>query len=100
MGEIQMEDYRKVVLEFDTTTGKCRLNGGVAVYFKGCTSEERFQEELERQKERDREKPPPPEPTDRDGYMVCKVATGATFRTWHYCSTLPPYTCTNLGTRC
>jgi hypothetical protein len=95
-----MEDRQKVLLEFDPTAGTVRMNGGVAVAFKGCTSEDRFQEELERQQKKDREYPPPQEPSDRDGYMVCKLAVGATSRTWHYCSTLPPYTCTNLGTRC
>ena len=95
-----MEDNQRVVLEFDTKTGKCRMNGGVAVYFKGCKSEERFQEELEQQQKKDRENPPPPEPDDRDGAFVCKLASGASAKTWHYCSTFPPYSCTNLKSPC
>ena len=96
-----MEDTMdRLVLEFDTKTGKCRINGSVAVYFRGCIAEERFNELLERQKEKDRSEPPATPPGDRDGYWVCKVAAGASARTWHICSTFPPYTCTNSGARC
>ena len=91
---------QSLVLAFDTKTGKFSVDGGVSVYFKGFTTEEKFNEVAARQKEKDRADPPPPAPGDRDGYFVCKLATGAARKTWHVCSTVPPYTCTNLGSTC
>jgi hypothetical protein len=90
----------RLVLEFDTKTGKMSVNGGVLVYFRGFTTEEKYREIEEEQRERDKRQPPPSEPNDRDGVLVCKLAAGATFTTWHVCTTVPPYTCTNSGARC
>lgn len=90
----------KLVLEFDTNTGKCSINGGVPVYFKGFATEQEFNKIVEQQKVKDRADPPPDEPTDRDGYLVCKFAPGASIKTWHTCSTVPPYNCTNSGSQC
>ena len=48
---------QRLALEFDTATGKCGVNGGVMVQFKGCITEARFDEIVAKQKERDRADP-------------------------------------------
>ena len=64
--------------------------------FKGCVNNQRAEEIVKEQKQRDEEVPPPPQPTDRDGYVYCHLGTG----TWHFFSTSPPYTDTDLGVPC
>jgi hypothetical protein len=95
-----MKALPRFVLEFDPETGKCKVDGGVAVAFRGFMGEELFEQILVRQKERDRAEPPPAAPDDRDGVWVCKFASGATYKTWHFCTTVPPYSCANSGSRC
>jgi hypothetical protein len=92
--------YQRLVLEFDTATGKCSVNGGVMVLFKGFITEARFNEIVANQKKIDEENPPPSNPTDRDGAWVCKVAAGTSVKTWHFCTTVPPYACSNSGSTC
>ena len=93
------------VLVFDVESRKCSLDGGPWVYFKGCTSVERFKQLVDEQKKKDQEtgeKPPEPgDDTDRDGYWICRDSTlmpGTT--TWHFCSTYPPYECYDFELPC
>ena len=87
---------RSYVLEFDPEKRKCRLGQENFVHFKGCVSQDVVQKKVEEQKDKDRANTPPPQPTDRDGYLYCNLGT----RTYHYQSTSPPYTDTDLGVPC
>jgi hypothetical protein len=94
--EVQMAlGKEQLVMVFDTESGKARMNDGPWVFFKGCIAAERLDEIIREQKKRDDENPPPTPPDNRDGYWTCKKAAGATLKTWHWCTTVPPYTCTD-----
>ena len=91
-------DNPNAVLEFDSRLRKVRINAGVWVYFKGCTSKQKAEEAVEKQKQKDKENPPPdPQPTDRDGYLYCDA--GGT-QTYHWVQTVPPYSDTDLFVPC
>lgn len=87
---------RSYVLEFDPEKHKCRLGNENFVEFKGCTTEEVVRKKVDEQKDKDRETPPPAQPSDRDGYLYCNLSS----RTYHWVTTTPPYTDTDLGVRC
>jgi len=88
---------RSYILEFDREKRKCRLGDESFVYFKGCANKDDVKKKVEEQKKKDEDKPPVAPPTDRDGYLYCDVVGS---RTYHWVTTSPPYTDTDLGVPC
>ena len=89
---------RYFVLEFDPETKKCRLVGENWVRFRGSKDKVTVKSRVEEQKRKDEGNPPKPAPapppTDRDGYLYCDF-DGT--KTYHWVTTSPPYTDTDLG---
>lgn len=96
---------RYFVLEFDPDTKKCRLVGENWVRFRGQKDKDTVKRRVEERKRKDEENPPAPAPApaptpapapsdDRDGYIYCDF-NGT--KTYHYVTTSPPYTDTDLG---
>jgi hypothetical protein len=96
----------KFSLVFDVEKKKCSLDGGPFVRFKGCTSKEKIKEIIADSHRKggnpkDDEPPPPPGTggtgPELDGYFYCDV--GGT-ETWHFVTTTPPITDTDLQVGC